>query len=179
MAESVSVSGTAAIDREAAFSRFVAGRLPGAYRTASLILGDAAEAEDATQDALVRAWRAWGSVRDPARVDAWFDRILVNVCRTRLRSRRSRPAEVFVPGIAGDPASWTAERELLWSALRALSPEHRITLVLRFYLDLSVEDVAARTGTREGTVKSRLHYALSALRAALEATERGAEETAR
>lgn len=179
MAESMSVSGAAALDREADFSRFASGRLPGAYRTASLILGDLAEAEDATQDALVRAWRAWGSVRDRERVDAWFDRILVNVCRTRLRARRSRPAEVYVPGEVGDAASWTADREVLWSAMRGLSPEHRITLVLRFYLDLPVEDVAARTGAREGTVKSRLHYALSALRAALDAADREPEGRAR
>src|SRR3990170_4275351 len=61
-----------------------------AYRLAGFILGDAREAEDATQDALARAWRQRRSLRSFEAAQAWFDRILVNVCRDRLRQRRPR-----------------------------------------------------------------------------------------
>jgi RNA polymerase sigma-70 factor (ECF subfamily) len=65
-----------------------------------------------------------------------------------------------------------AEREALAGALTALSPDHRLVIVLRFYADLSLEQIAERTGERLGTVKSRLHYALEALRAAYDAASR-------
>ncbi len=79
------------------FLRLANGELDRAYRLAGLLLGDEHEAQDATQDALVRAWQSVGSLRDPAGFQAWFDRILVNVCRDRLvgaagsRSSRSSP----------------------------------------------------------------------------------------
>ena len=78
-------SRTAASDRLLGMSR---AELDRAYRLAGLLLGDATEAEDATQEALLRAWRSIDSLRDPAGFGAWFDRILVNGCRDRLRRRR-------------------------------------------------------------------------------------------
>jgi DNA-directed RNA polymerase specialized sigma24 family protein len=71
-----------------------------AYRLAGFILGDAREAEDATQDALARAWRQGSSLRHRDSAQAWFDRILVNVCRDRLRQRRPRVRWAEMEGAA-------------------------------------------------------------------------------
>jgi RNA polymerase sigma-70 factor (ECF subfamily) len=161
-------------ERRAAFERFTEGRLGRAYRLAGLILRDPSEAEDAVHDAAVQAWLHWRELRDRDRFDAWFDRILVNGCRARLRNRSNRP--LFVadsPELAGaDAFSEVNEREVLHRALSTLGADHRIVVVLRYIEDLTPAEIAARTGEREGTVRSRLHYALRGLRAALEAAER-------
>jgi RNA polymerase sigma factor (sigma-70 family) len=78
-------------DRQAAFAALADHHLASAYRLAGVILGDAADAEDATHDAVVAAWRSYGSLRDPARFEPWFGRILVSVCRDRLRKRWRSP----------------------------------------------------------------------------------------
>jgi RNA polymerase sigma-70 factor (ECF subfamily) len=147
-----------------------------AFRLAGLILGDRAEAEDATQDALVRAWRASTTLRDPAGFDAWFDRILINVCRDRLR-RRGKVRLVALDGAAGtvagaDPfAKLFADDELL-GALRALDDDVRMVLILHFWADLTLEAVGVRLDCPTGTVKSRLHRGLKAMRGQLGASER-------
>ncbi len=157
---------------EAAFADLVAHELAGAYRTAALILGDPTEAEDATQDALVRAWQGWDRLRDQERAGAWFGRILVNVCRDRLRARRTGGVRWLAIDLPAEVAADPGEREALWQALGDLSPEHRIVIILRYYLDLPLEAIAERTSAPLGTVKSRLHHALAAVRAAYEARER-------
>jgi len=146
-----------------------------AFRLAGLILGDQTEAEDATQDALVRAWRASTTLRDPAGFDAWFDRILINVCRDRLR-RRGKVRLVTLDGAADTVtaadafAKVFADDELL-GALRALGDDERIVLILHFWADLTLEAVGLRLGCPVGTVKSRLHRGLKAMRGQLGATE--------
>lgn len=75
-------------ERAAAFSEPLDRSLDRSYRLAATILGNQQEGEDATHDAALRAWTAVPSLRDPAKFDAWFQRILVNVCRNRLRARR-------------------------------------------------------------------------------------------
>ena len=90
------------------FLRLANGELDRAYRLAGMLLGDQNEAEDATQDALMRAWQAAGSLRDPAGFQAWFDRILVNICRDRLRRRRRI---TFIPI---DPEDTQADRRDLF-----------------------------------------------------------------
>src|SRR5262245_45364698 len=151
-------------ERAAAFDALAQQHLDAAYRTATLILRDPAEAEDATHDALVIAWRKWGSLKDPDRADAWFGRILANVCLERLRRRRRRPIvdiseEIAVRPTRDMPTS-VADRDALDRAFARLSPEHRIAVVLRFYVDLTVDQIAERTDVPSGTVKSRLHHAL-------------------
>lgn len=159
-----------AVDRRVAFAALVDEHLGAAYRLAGVILRDPVEAEDATHDAVVAAWRSYRSLRDPARFDAWFQRILVNGCRDRLRHRsRSRVVELDVRRTHGadDPLGAVEDRVVLDRAFEALSPEHRLVVVLRFYADLTVEQVAERLGVPTGTVKSRLHHAVERLHGAL------------
>lgn len=160
--------------RREAFQQFTQGRLERAYRLATLVLRDSIDAEDAVHDAAVGAWLNWDTLRDPGRLGAWFDRILVNECRARLRRRGASRITWVEPAdrLATDPFASSGERDALRRALDQLGPEHRIVIVLRVVEDLSIAEIAARTGQREGTVKSRLHYGLSALRAAYDAAER-------
>jgi RNA polymerase sigma-70 factor (ECF subfamily) len=164
------VAGTDEQDSGQVFRRLSAREVQSAYRLALAILGDAPEAEDAAQDAFTSAWRQRATLRDPDRFDAWFARILVNVCRDRLRKRsrvRRLPnaggEELFV-----DPAQAALDRDVLGRALASLDPDRRIIVILRFWTDLSVDDVAERLGIPAGTVKSRLHSSMRQLRAALE-----------
>jgi RNA polymerase sigma-70 factor (ECF subfamily) len=142
-----------------------------AFRLAGLILGDRAEAEDATQDALVRAWRASATLRDPAGFDAWFDRILINVCRDRLR-RRGKVRLLTLDGAAGtmeaqDPFRKVYADDELLGALRALGDDERMVLILHFWADLTLEAVGVRLDCPVGTVKSRLHRGLKVMRGQL------------
>jgi RNA polymerase sigma factor (sigma-70 family) len=157
--------------RAAAFERLVEARLDDTYRLARLILRDEQEAEDATHDAFVRAWQQHGRLRDPDRFDAWFARIVVNACRDRLRRRKLRRHDDLARA-AATPAPHDAhqavdDRDALGRAFAALSPDHRIAVVLRYYRDLPVEEVARAVGAPIGTVRSRLHYALRHLREVL------------
>ena len=157
-----------------AFAAFDDARLLQSYRLATLILRDRDEAEDATQEAIARAWSSWETLRDPSRFDAWFDRILLNVCRNRMRHVRA----ILVVALddayempSADAHGATIARLTLEPAFARLSPEERIIVVLRFWRDLPVDEIAERLGLPAGTVKSRLHYALEALRAAIESSE--------
>ena len=158
-------------DTVAAFRSLTASSLDRAYRLAWAILGDDAEAQDATQDAFTAAWRQRGTLREPERIEAWFTRILVNTCRDRLRRRarnRIQPLELApLPSIA-DASEPASNRDELGRALGALDPDHRIVVVLRFWADLTVDDIAERLGIPAGTVKSRLHKAMRTLRSCLE-----------
>lgn len=150
----------------------VTARIGESYRLARAILLDDAEAEDAVQEASLSAWRRRGSLRDPARFDAWFDRILVNQCRDQLRKRR-RAVKVAAPPIGFEPTARPPETGTdadLDRALDALDVDHRIVVLLRYWQDRTVEDIADRVGIPAGTVKSRLHNAMKQLRASLEAS---------
>jgi RNA polymerase sigma-70 factor (ECF subfamily) len=162
------VRGEGAGQREVALVRYLAASLDHSYALAAVILGDRDEAEEATHDAVCAAWRGLDRLRDPAAVEAWFTRILVNACRDHLRRRRIRPLAVELPDTLSDPegSGNVAALDELERALDGLSPEHRTVVVLRFWADLSLEEIAERTGERPGTVKSRLHYALAHLRTA-------------
>jgi RNA polymerase sigma-70 factor, ECF subfamily len=161
-------------DAHARFLQLARRDLDRAYRLAGLILGDALEAEDAVQDALLRAWRSVGTVRDLEGFQAWFDRILVNGCRDRLRRRRTIrfiPLDASVdPAMPVDPFRAIAERDALLGGLAALEPDERVVIVLHYWADLSLDQIAARVGTPLGTVKSRLHRARKRLRIELERT---------
>jgi len=168
-AERLSQAATPAA-RADAFRALADVHLPAAYRLARAILDDPFDAEDATHDAFERAWKAWHTLRDPARFEPWFDRILVNTCRNRLHRRRIIG---FVHDVsadlraADDPASATDVRDAIGRAVARLTVDQRLVVALRFYLDLPIDEIAFRTGVPAGTVKSRLHHAVQALRAAL------------
>ena len=156
--------------RSEAFVRLADQHLDRAYGLARAILRDQVDAQDATHDAFVKAWRAWGTLRDRSRFEPWFDRILVNTCRNRLRSRREATdisEEIAVA--AGDPYRQADDRDALGSAIAALSVDHQVVIALRFYRDLAIEDIAVRLGIPAGTVRSRLHYALRQLHASIDA----------
>jgi RNA polymerase sigma-70 factor, ECF subfamily len=142
---------------------------------ARLVLGDAHDAEDAVQDALVRAWRGLPLLRDPDRWDAWLHRLVVNACADHGRRQMRQVAEVRLPpmGVAlGDDAHAIDDHDQLDRGFQRLKPNHRTAIVLHFYMDLSMAEVAEALGVPVGTAKSRIHYAVEALRAALEADER-------
>jgi RNA polymerase sigma-70 factor (ECF subfamily) len=159
-------------ERAAAFLHLADEHLDAAYRLARAILRDPIEAQDATHDAFVQAWRRWSTLRDAARFEPWFDRILVNICRDRLR-RTSRwqttdiSSEVALA--TGDPLAQAHDRDVLETALAALSPDHQVVVALRYFRDLPVDAIASRLGIPSGTVQSRLHYALKRLHAVLDA----------
>lgn len=141
------------------------------YRLAGLLLGNAADAEDATQEAMLRAWRSADSLRDPAKVDAWLDGILVNVCRDRLRRRKVVRFISLADGVAGtasDQFQAVLDRDEVVRAMRDLDADQRIVVVLHYWGGLTLEDIADRLGWPVGTVKSRLHHALRRMRAALD-----------
>jgi RNA polymerase sigma-70 factor (ECF subfamily) len=159
-------------DQRDAFDRLTQARLDRAYRLAATILDGDAEAQDAVHDAAVQAWTRWATLRDESRFDAWFDRIVVNLCRDRLRRSAIAARKVVESMSAADPSDRAGWDDALRQAIISLSPDHKIVIVLRFAEDLDIAEVATRTGQREGTVKSRLHYALRELRAAYDAARR-------
>lgn len=164
--------------RDLAFRGLAERHLDASYRLACAILGSSAEAQDAVHDAFVQAWRKWSTLRDPARFEHWFDRILVNTCRNRLkRTNRWRTQDLTDDLAAGghDQMSAAIDRDAIGAAIRTLSPDHRLVIALRFYRDLTVNEIARQLGVRPGTVHSRLHYAMKHLHAALdEADAQGA-----
>ena len=160
--------------RADAFRALADRHLDGSYRLAHAILGKRADAEDATHDAFVTAWRQWSTLRDLALFEHWFDRILVNTCRNRLRqiSRwQARDLAFERPTRVTDGYGELHDRGMLWPAIEQLPPDQRVVLALRFYRDLTIEQIAARVGARPGTVKSRLHRALRALRTTLDTAD--------
>jgi RNA polymerase sigma-70 factor (ECF subfamily) len=166
-------------DRES-FSVLAAGCVDHLYATARLILRDTTLAEDAVQDALVRAWRDLPTLRDVVRFDAWIYRLVVHACADLGRNRRRRSFEVSaipIESVEPDRSAVLADRDELERGLRRLRVQQRTVLVLHFYLDLPVGEVAAVLGIPVGTAKSRLHYAIEALRAALEADARSVAVT--
>ena len=157
-----------AVDRGDQFVALSTAALDRAYRLAGLILGDSTEAEDAVGDALERAWARFAQLREPSTFEAWFDRIVVNGCRDRLR-RRQRVR--FIPieaghdrAAGGDAFRRVIDRDEVLHRMRDLPDDERIVLVLHFWADLTLADVAARTTWPIGTVKSRLHRALERMR---------------
>jgi RNA polymerase sigma-70 factor (ECF subfamily) len=161
---------------EAAFDALI-GRFGGQlHSVARRILRDPYLAEDATQRALLDAWRYLPTLRDPDRFEAWLYRLLVNACHAEARRERRHRANVRLvesdePSVA-DSAARIATRQQLDQAFRRLGVEHRTVVVLIHYLGLSASEAADAMGTPVGTVRSRLHYALQQLRAAVEADAR-------
>ena len=162
-------------DREAyeALARASAHRL---YLTAYRIVHDGDQAEDAVQQTLVAMWRELPSLRDPDRFQAWTYRLVVRSCLAESRRRRRSgirqvPVDELLP--SGADAIGEADlRDQLQRALHALSVEHRTVIVLHHYVGLPLGEIAEILGVPYGTVGSRLHHAMRALRASVSAGER-------
>ena len=149
-----------------------------AFRTAYVITGSSADAEDAAQEGFVKAYRALDRFRLGADLRPWLLRIVANEARNRVRSsgRRHqlelRLTEGFRPGDAAPSPEAVAvaadERRRLLAMVNALSHEDRLVIASRYFLELSGEETAAALGIAEGTVKSRLSRALARLKVRVE-----------
>jgi RNA polymerase sigma-70 factor, ECF subfamily len=143
------------------------------YAIARRILRDGYAAEDAVQDALVRAWRDLRGLRDPDRFDAWLHRLLVNACMDHVKRRKRRSVEIhgldLNRGTADDGLGQLVDRDELERAFMELPVSQRAALVLTHYVGLSAPEVGAILGIPAGTVASRLHYGTRAMRAAIAA----------
>ena len=147
------------------------------YAIARLVLRDTDRAEEAVQDALIRAWRQLPSLRDPERFDAWVHRLLVHACADVGRRNQRWSVEVRMlqtEPTEEDAAASLATRDQLERGFRRLRPEQRAAIVLHHYFDLPVPEVAEILGVPVGTAKSRIHYAKEALRSAIDADDRDA-----
>ena len=154
---------------------WVGGYYTRAYRTAVMICGNRADAEEAVQDAFLRVWRFRDALPPDSRRNAWLYRVLVNACYSKLRQevpRRERERERFTGPAGTSDADLTAAAEgpdlaaersatahALESTLRDLPEALRVVVVLRYYADLSEREIATAIRRRPGTVKSRLHEA--------------------
>lgn len=160
-----------------AFTELVAAQINGLYATARLILRSDYQAEDAVQEALVRAWLGVRGLREPDRFEAWLRRLLVHACyRAAKRERVRQIVEIHTIPLSGsatpDSQRSLAIRDQLEHGFRRLPPDQRAVLVVHYYLDLPDAEAADVLGIPIGTMKSRLNRATSALRAALEADDR-------
>jgi RNA polymerase sigma-70 factor (ECF subfamily) len=145
---------------------------------ASRILRDLDLAEDAVQSAFISAWRQLDTLRDADRFEPWLHRILTRACYAETKSQRRQAGGLMVGATddqaVGDHAISVAERDVVERAFRRLKVEQRAVLVFHYYLDLPISEVADRLGLPLGTAKSRLHHAMAAMRASLEADARSA-----
>ncbi|MBI5935297.1 MAG: RNA polymerase sigma factor [Chloroflexi bacterium] len=145
------------------------------YRLAFSILDNPDEADDATQEAFLSALRALESFRGQASVKTWLFSIAINVCRNRLQrfKRRAKLQQILqslFPQESAHPEKEAMQSEsdaALWRAVRALDDKHRLPVILRYYHDLPIADIAETLGLPIGTVHSRLNHAREKLRTLL------------
>ena len=144
------------------------------YALAYRILRDHHAAQDASQQALLGAWRDLPKLRDADRFEAWLYRLVVHACYQLARTERRSIARVDsvrlnrTSTMSPDVARSIAARDELEQAFRTLSPEGRAVVVLHHHLGYPLTEIAAALGIPEGTARSRLHYAVRQLRAALD-----------
>jgi RNA polymerase sigma-70 factor (ECF subfamily) len=159
-----------------AFSTLAAAHVDRCYALAYRILRDQHRAQDATQQALLGAWRDLPRLSDPERFEAWLYRLVVHACYAEARRDRRWVARVrLIPSetsSAPDSAISVVDRDELERGFRRLSPEQRAVVVLHHHLGYPLTEIAATLGIPVGTARSRLHYAIRQLRAAIEADAR-------
>ena len=149
------------------FDEFFRATWPRLFRTACAVAGDAASAEDALQAAYARAFASWRRVSAAEHPEAYVRRIVVNeILGTRRRAwwRRERPTDDVPATAVASAESAVVERDRLWRAVLELPPRPRAVVVLRYYEDLSEEEIADTLGCSRGTVKSQASAALTKLR---------------
>lgn len=140
------------------------------YRLAYQYVGDRDLAMDLVQDAVVKALQHWESLREPEAVRSWFYRILVRECLSFLRSSSRRVIYLAEPPeqIQSSCESALEDREAVRQALEGLPPKIKTVVLLRFYEEMQLSEIAEITGTNLSTVKSRLYKGLKKLRESLQ-----------
>jgi RNA polymerase sigma-70 factor (sigma-E family) len=155
-------------DSREAFKGYVAARSAALLRTAYVLTGNKADAEDLLQTALAKTYLAWDSIRDRESIDAYVRRIMLNTRTSWWRRRRhvSEFATDQVPEVpvGHDETERVVLHDALWNALAELPQRQRAMVVLRYYEDLSEAETAAALGVSVGTVKSTTARALAKLR---------------
>lgn len=152
---------------EADYEEFYASAWPRLYRLTYAISGDVGRAEDAVQSALAKAYASWRRVTSAEHPEAYVRRMAVNeVLGVRRRGwwKSERPGHVPDVGLPGSTEQEVVDRSALWQALSTLAPRQRAVLVLRYYEDLSEQQIAEVLGCSRGTVKSQASNALATLR---------------
>ena len=163
MSAAVMDKGTRIVDGDS-FSSLIEPLLDPAYRLAAVMLNDRSAAEDAVQEAAIKAWRKVRQLREPAAVRPWFLAIVANECRM---SRRTRWWSVLKFGDVSSQPEETESFTDLHRALLRLAPDERLPLVLHFYLDLPLDEVARAMHVSPAAAKSRIYRAAKKLRADL------------
>jgi RNA polymerase sigma-70 factor (sigma-E family) len=157
------------VDEQAreAFRSYVAARSPALLRTAYLLTGSRADAEDLLQTALAKTYLAWDRIREREALDGYVRRTMVNTQTSRWRRRKvvEYPTDELPESASGrDAAADLALHDALWTALAELPKRQRAMVVLRYYEDLSEAETAQVMGVSVGTVKSTTSRALTKLR---------------
>ncbi len=161
--------GTSSISKST-FEEYAGGAWPALYRSAYLQTGNHADAEDVAQQTLEKAYRSWSRVVASAVPEAYLRRMLINTFLSGRRSKRHR-LELLTDSWSGheEPHARPGPEDqlMLWPHLKSLPPRQRAVIVLRYFEDLSEEQIAEALGCSCGNVKSTAHRALKALRTAL------------
>lgn len=149
-----------------AFDQLIGPLVDQGFRLAYGMLHDREAAEDAVQEAAVRSWRKLGNLRPGTEMRPWFLAIVANQCRTTARGRWWSVLRLDSPGSSAGAGfeDRIVRGADLRAALRKLAPEHREVLVLHYYLDLPLHEIAAIAGIPVGTVKSRINRGIAAMR---------------
>jgi len=156
-----------------AFTQLVKAFAPRLHGVANLILRDSEIAQDAVQDALLMGWRDVRALRNPDAFEAWLRRLTVRACYGVARKERRRNrVELHVmpdPGRSSSPDATAelAERDWLYDVLGRIAIDQRVVIVLHYYLDLPVTEVAEILDIPYGTAASRLHRGLEAMRTSM------------
>lgn len=153
-----------------AFEEYAAVAWPALYRSAYLLAGNHADAEDLAQQTLLKAYRSWSRVQASDTPAAYLRTMLVNTYLSHRRPKKHR-LEVLTdapPEARLDPGG-PEDRLSLWPHVRLLPPQQRAVIVLRYYEDLTEQEIADTLGCSRGNVKSTAHRALKTLRAVLDA----------
>ena len=156
------------------FGTLMSSHLPAMLRTAAALVG-AADAEDAAQEAILRAWQAWDTLRNPALVRAWLLRITLHICldwrRGRFGTRRSLTLPLLDESslplalLDADPGASDHTGALdLRQAINALDTDLRVAVVLRYYAQMDATEIGAVLGVPSATIRGRVRRALISLR---------------
>jgi RNA polymerase sigma-70 factor, ECF subfamily len=164
-----------------AFEAFFARHSTPIYRTAYALTGDPQVAEEVLQDTFVRAYDRRATLRAGVSPLPWLHRVALNLCYTRFRQSRVRWEPIsqalgrILRDLSGEPHDFVEQRELseiVRAGIAALPPKQQSVVGLYYLREFSIQETADLLGVRPGTVKSRLHYGLRALRTHLEQDRR-------